>query len=287
MSDNPFGFMALNIKFKDDPKFIHLDDTLKCLAYCFIHHLDIWVQLANAQATSEWGTSLISTSNIDAGRIYNNLMVSQPFGGGYVSNTELTEAQYETVVLTFNRAIEKQPKLAFMAKKITDPYECMWEFCHYLFIPVRLHHDSIPKDIRMNSLRKWVNVVFTLPFIRVYSEKYVNAIKNVTFIQDVLNKLMDDPKKVERFMQIVDTWIFDCISRTYNKENPTQIFIRLYMNVLIIASVEILKKYCPNYHACIAVNPEYDGAWLNPFDNQHMEHLQEINKLTALVAVNI
>ena len=287
MTDNPFSFMSLRIKFKDDPKFIHLDDTLKCLAYCFIHHLDIWVQLAHQQMNSEWGNTLFASGNIDAGRIYNNLMLSQPFGSTYISNTELSENQYESVVLTFNAAVEKQPKLSFMAKKITDPYECMWEFCHYLFIPVRLQHDSIPKDVRMNSLRKWVNVVFTLPFIRAYTEKYINAINNVTFIQDVMNKLIDDPPKVEKFTQIEDSWVYNSIARTYNKENPTQIFIRLYMNVLIIASVEILKKYCPNYHQCASINPDYDGTWLNPFDNQHMEHLQEINKLTALVSVSM
>lgn len=284
MSD--FNFMNLRIKFKDDPKFIHLDDVLKCIAYCFIHHLDFWVQLSQQQLNSEWGANLFnSQSNLDAGKIYNNLMLTQPFGQSFISKTELSEAQYEAVVLTFNAALEKQTKLAFMAKKIEDPFECMWEFCHYLFIPVRLQHDSIPKEIRMNSLRKWVNIVFTLPFIRAYTEKYISAINNIAFIQDVLNKLIDDPSKISKFMKIDDAWVFGTISRTYNKENPTQIFIRLFMNVLIIISVEILKKYCPNYHQCAAINPDWDGNWLNPFDTYHMDHLQEINKLTALVSV--
>ena len=283
---NNFNFMSLRMNFRDDPKFIHLDDVIKCIAYCFVHHLDLWVNLSQQQLNSEWGKSIFNQSSVDAGKLYNNLMLTQPFSTDGIT-TELSESQYESVVLTFNNSIEKQPKLSFIAKKYSDPYECMWEFCHYLFIPVRLQHDSIPKDIRMTSLRKWVNTIFTLPFIRAYTEKYNTVINNVGFIGDVLNKLLDDPIKIENFMKIEANWVFNTISRTYNKENPTQIFIRLCTNIILIASVEILKKYCPNYHQCASINPNYSGEWINPFDTKHMEHLQEINKLTALVNVSM
>lgn len=284
MAENSFSFMSTKIKFRDDPKFIHLDDTLRCLAYVFIHHLDIWVQLAQKQMSPDAGRSYAEMGTIDAGRIFNNLLLTQPFSSTFLSQTEMSEKQYESVVNTFVNCVSRHPKLAFHAKAYDDPYECMWEFCHYLFVPVRLQHDSIPRDIRMNSLRKWVNVVFTLPFIKDYTDKYVSIISNISFLQDVFNRLTDDASKIEKFTQIDAEWTYNTIARSYNKDNPTQIFVRLFMNVLVIASVEILKKYCPNYHQCAAVNPDYDGNWLNPFDHQHMDHLQEINKLTALLS---
>lgn len=282
MTDITFGFMSTKIKFRDDPKFIHLDDTLRCLAYVFIHHLDIWVSLAQKQMQEDTTRSYLSEPNLDAGKLFNNLLLAQPFTN--MSNTEMNETQYETILNTFTQAALKNQKLSFHARNYNNPAECMWEFCHYLFIPVRLQYDTIPKDIRMNALRKWVNVVFTLPFIRSYTEKYVAIINNANFLQDVFNRLSDDPSKIEKFTQIDTEWTFNTISRTYNKDNPTQIFVRLFMNILLIASVEILKKFCPNYHQCVAVNPDFDGSWLNPFDHQHMDHLQEINKLTVLLS---
>lgn len=277
--------MSQRIKFKEDPKFIHLDQTLKCLAYCFVHHLDYWIQIASQQSTTEWSRSLQMMGNVDAGRIYNNLLISQPFGKEFVTNTELSESQYEDVVATFNAAVMKQPKLSYIAKHIGDPHECMWEFCHYLFVPVRMQAESIPKNMRMQSLKKWIDVVFTLPFNSTYTNKFSTAINNVGYIQDVFNKLIDDPTKISRFTQIEDSWVFNTIARTYNKDHPTQMFIRLFMNILLVSSVEILKKYCPNFSQCVAVNPDYDGSWLNPFDPQHMTHLQEINKLTTLLSL--
>lgn len=284
MSENSFSFISNKIKFRDDPKFIHLDDTLRCLSYVFIHHLDIWIQLAQKQMSSETSRQYFESGNIDAGKLFNNLLLTQPFSSGFLSQTELTEQQYETIVNTFVNCINKHAKLSFHAKGLNDPFECMWEFCHYLFIPVRLAHDSIPRDVRMNALRKWVNVVFTLPFIKNYTDKYITIINNTSFLQDVYNRLTDDPSKIERFTRIEPEWTYNTLARTYNKDNPTQIFVRLYMNIFVIASVEILKRYCPNYHQCASVNPDFDGAWLNPFDHQHMDHLQEINKLTALLS---
>lgn len=282
MSDITFGFMSTKIKFRDDPKFIHLDDTLRCLAYVFIHHLDIWISLVQKQLQEDSTRSYLSEPNLDAGKLFNNLLLAQPFNNTFLQ-TELSERQYEIILNTFQQAVLKNKTLAFYAKTFTDPNECMWEFCHYLFIPVRLQYDSIPKDIRIRSLRKWINIVFTLPFIKTYTDKYITTINNANFLQDVYNRLSDDPSKIERFTQIDTDWTFGTINRSYNKDNPTQIFVRLFMNIMLIASVEILKKYCPNFHQCVAVNPDFDGNWLNPFDHQHMDHLQEINKLTVLL----
>ena len=72
--------------------------------------------------------------------------------------------------------------------------------------------------------------------------------------------------KIEKLKSINDNFAQITIARVYNEQNPTQIFVRIYMNIVLMASIEIMKKYCPNYPECYRINPNYDGTWLNPLD---------------------
>lgn len=284
MTDLTFGFMNTKVKFKDDPKFIHISETLKCLTYVFMHHLDIWIMLTQYNMNS--GTGYATMSEIDAGRVFNNLLVSSPLSSNTLNKAELTDEQFTTVATSFRSYIDRNQssKMYYYAKGLTDPIECMWEFCHYFFIPVRLQQDTIPKMTKVNSLRKWLTVCFTLPFVRSYTDKYLNAINNVQFLQVIYEKLIDDATKVEKLMSINDNFAQITVAKIYNDQNPTQIFVRIFMNIMLMSSIEIMKKYCPNYPECYRINPNYDGVWLNPFDPIFSEHLLELNNLTQLLA---
>ena len=282
MSDLTFGFMNTKVKFKDDPKFIQIDETLKCLTYIFMHHLDIWISLCQHNIINNTGYA--SMSDIDAGKVFNNLLVTSPMSN-VANKSEINDAQFNQVAQTFKNYIDRNTssKIHYYAKGIADPIECMWEFCHYFFVPVRLQHDSIPKFMKINSLRKWLTICFTLPFIRNYTDKYLNAINNIQFLQAIYDKLIDDHTKIEKLKSIDDKFAQLTIARVYNEQNPTQIFVRIYMNIMLMASIEIMKKYCPNYHECYRINPNYDGTWLNPFDPIFSEHIMELNNLTQLL----
>jgi len=285
MTDSVFAFMNPKVQFKDDPKFIHIDETLKCLTYVFIRHLDIFIYLC--QCTVNSGIDWTSTKdNIDAGRVFNNLLVISPNDSNVANKTELTDEQFKTIVLTFNAFIARNKSLKIYNQtiEITDPIDKMWSLCHYLFVPVRLQDDTIPRNIKINSLRKWLTVAFTLPFIPNYTNKYMNAINNVQYIQMIYEKLVSDPTKIQRIKSLDVSFISKTISRTYNNNNPSQIFTRVYMNIMLMASVEIMKKYCPNYPECCVINPNYDGAWLNPVDPIYNEHLVELNNLTQYLS---
>ena len=78
MTDFTFGFMNTKVKFKDDPKFIHIDETLKCLTYIFMHHLDIWISLC--QNNTNNGTGYAQMPDIDAGKVAHQLRA-----GGHVT----------------------------------------------------------------------------------------------------------------------------------------------------------------------------------------------------------
>ena len=283
MSDYSFGFMNTKVKFKDDPKFIHIDETLRCLTYIFIHHMDIWIGLSQNNINS--GTGYNTMSDIDAGRVFNSLLITSPVASNTLNKSELTDEQFNLILTTFKAYVDKntQAKMSYYAKGITDPFDLMWEFCHYFFVPVRLQHDTIPRMMKINSLRKWITVSFTLPFVRNYTDKYLNAINNIQFLQAIYEKLVDDPNKIDKLKSINDDFAKISVARVYNEKNPTMIFVRISMNIMLMSSIEIMKKYCPNYPECYRINPNYDGTWLNPFDPIYSEHLLELNNLTQLL----
>ena len=284
MTDYTFGFMNTKVKFKDDPKFIHIDETLKCLTYVFMHHIDIWISLC--QNNINTGTGYNTMSEIDAGRVFNSLLITSPMSTNTLNKSELTDEQFNLITNTFKIYVDKNQsnKMSYYAKGVSDPIDLMWEFCHYFFVPVRLQHDTIPRMMKINSLRKWITISFTLPFVRNYTDKYLNAINNIQFLQAIYEKLIDDPNKIEKLKSINDDFAKISIARVYNESNPTMIFVRICMNIILMASIEIMKKYCPNYPECYRINPNYDGSWLNAFDPIYSEHLMELNNLTQLVS---
>lgn len=286
MTDDTFSFMSCKISFKEDPKFVHLDETLRILAYIFTHHLDIWIKLTKKLTSNTFNNVYNEQNQVDAGKVYNTLMLTQPFDMIGKSDMELSNAEYEAVVNTFYSCVQANKRLSFHAKSIVDPSECMWELCHYFFIPVRLQHSSLPKNVQANSLRKWLNLIYTLPFIPQYSRKFESAIPSITLLEQVYYKLASDPKRISQITSIEPDWIYQGITRSQLVKNPTRDFVRLFINVSLLCSVEILKKYCPNYRACAAINPDFDGTWLNPFDQFHTDHLQELNKLTMLLTID-
>ena len=284
MTDYTFGFMNTKVKFKDDPKFVHIDETLRCLTYIFMHHMDIWVSLSQNNINS--GTGYNTMSDIDAGRVFNSLLIRSPMTTNTLDKTELTDEQFNTIANTFKTYIDKNPstKMSYYAKGINDNVDLLWEFCHYFFVPVRLQHETIPRMMKINSLRKWFTVAFTLPFVRNYTDKYLNAINNIQFLQAIYEKLIDDPNKIDKLKSINDDFAKISIARAYNEQNPTMIFVRICMNIVLMSSIEIMKKYCPNYPECYRINPNYDGTWLSPFDPIYSEHLMELNNLTQLLS---
>lgn len=285
MSDTAFDFMSNRIKFKEDPKLVHLDEVFRVLAYTIIHHMDLSIKLTNKMIANNFTNVYNELNQIDAGKVYGLMMLSQPFDLIGKSDTELSNEEYESVLNTFYSAVKAHGTLSFHVKNISDPQDCMWECCHYLFIPVRLNHASLPKNVQANSLRKWLNVIMTLPYIPQYYSKYEGLINNIKVLEQMYQGIVNDPSKLPKIYKIESNWIYSTIARQYGG-TTLQTFVRVFMNMVLMCSVEILKKYCPNYRVCAAVNPDFDGAWLNPFDQYHIDHLQELNKLTAFVVTD-
>lgn len=273
--DPMLSFISNRINLTDDLKFIHLDDTLRCLVYVLTHHLDYWITITKKRIESN---SYYSQTSPDAGIMFNNMVSS-------AMDSDFTTEWFTAVISTFNIAVKRHPKISFAVKNIDDPLDIMFELCHYFFIPVRIDYTTIPRSSKEIFLRKWVGIVFVMPFVKSCCEKYSNVIHNTIFCNEVYFRLLNETNKIVAFTKIDMEWTDKVISKIYNPDNPTQVFARTFISMLLLCSIEIIKKFCPNYHQCVSINPNYDGVWINPFDPYHIEQINGITDKLQFVQV--
>lgn len=264
--------ISLDIKFSDDPKFQHLQDTLRVLAYVFTHHIDLWLQMYR-----NLNFMLTGFTNLTASMFFNHLMKSN------AESSEISKEHFNIVANTFVEAIKQTPTLKRYVENDGDAVLTMWKFCHYLFVPVRLNEDTIPLDVKVNSLKRWITTVFVIPFNIEYTSKFSNLIKRYNVIHDGIEKMTD--MAIQQFKtNIKIDWINKIINDYYNVGQFTQEFIRTFMYVLVLSSIDILKKYNPFVKEACAINPNYDGRWIPSFGDEMINiQLRKINELTPLV----
>jgi len=274
------NFLSFNTRYKNDLKFINLSDTLKSLTYTFIHHIDLWLDLARRLESL-----YLSSVELNAGDLFNTLMKTYQTYENISNESELLDSQLQQVAKTFVESISETPKLSrFTQHNVkSDAILTMWEYCHYFFVPVRLNQESIPDVVKLQTMRKWLTVVFTLPFYTDYTRKYLNTINNVEYIEEGRSTLKN-PDKIENIINKINiSWIIGIINEVYNPDVFLQNFIRTFMHVSLMASIEILKKYNPFIVDCTKINPNYDGTWIISLDPMFSEQLFKISSLLKLL----
>jgi hypothetical protein len=188
---------------------------------------------------------------------------------------------------TITSSLKHNRKLSHYAKDFDNPIDCAWEFYHYFFVPVRIRYKTIPKDIQHNSLRKWLSIIFTIPFIENYSNKYITLERNILELDKFYTVLTNHPEKTDTFMKLEEKWIAMTIGKTFRQDNNSQVFIRVVMFLVLIISREILIKYCPCIQECLLHNASYDGSWLQVLDPLHRTQVDMINSLKELTKVSV
>lgn len=277
-------FNNITIQIKDDPRIVNLQDIFRCVVYTFTTTMKIWIRLAKARQESTDVTNVYNKPNITAGYLYNHIIVSGQHNNATPSEIELSDIEFEHVCSMFMQVAKAQPKLSIIVKSIDDIYDGSWELLYHFIIPIRLISSTIPRDVRIISLRKWFNTVLALPFINKYTQQYISVIPNVQRLSDFYKQFLSDYnnsecKLITNFAKISYNDISNIFISTIACRNNTQNFIRLCAAMFIISSIDIIKHYCPNYIACANVNNDFDGAWVNMFDPYHMEHIKKVNDL--------
>jgi hypothetical protein len=159
-----------------------------------------------------------------------------------------------------------------------DPETCMWNFCHYLFIPTRINDSTIPNSIKILSLRCWLATIMVLPLTQEFTNRFISIGEGIPEYQNQCGTVIE--QRVDRIVECIDPqFIRETIASTSNKSNSMQVFIRTFASLALTASLEILEKWCPNIVECTRLNPGYDGKWLKAFDPLRVEQVKHINEM--------
>jgi hypothetical protein len=257
-------------KYSNDPKYQHLAETFRILGYIFVHHIDVW-----KNAAKQLEEVYTAYANINAGGIFKSFLSVE-------TGDLLTTQTFTNIQNSFTTALSDTTLKRFTGN--LNSFNLMFECCKYFFIPARLNADTIPDDIKEISLRNWLLIIMTIPFIRAYCDKYYTTMNNINFLYTVYDQL-EQKEKINAFVETVKfTWIKNnVISELYTSSHPTQVFIRVFMHIALLASIEILKIYNPTVKEANMYNPDYDGAWLVPIDHMREEHLKKLQDLFKLV----
>lgn len=281
--DNPLqqtlNLINLNISFRDDTKYINLDISLRTLIYSLIKMINTSVSLVNAQTYD-------INDNTTAGTLYNGIYATHPYSTNTLSTDEIQDKEFNAFCMIFKNTMDEDSRLGVYSKSIQDPRLCAFEFLHYLYIPVRVDVSTLTDDIKINSLRKYITVVMFLPYLTSYSDRYLSAINNIEFLQKVHANIVTVngiSNVAQQMMNMKYDFIVKSLQTSYTTSNSMMVYLRVYTNIILLVSIEILKKWCPNISECMRINPDFDGQWINPFDiivNEQISYIQDLVKIT-------
>jgi hypothetical protein len=234
--------------YTNDPKFTQLVDTFKSLGYVFIHHIDIWLQVAKSLEGF-----YMSFPNLHAGNIFQSLFVSQKELEIFPNHL------FEVIITTFNTGIAGSTITRYCSS--LNAFDTMFECCKYLFIPTRLNTGTLSHALKELSLRHWTLLIMTLPLTK-YSQKLGDLLGDPNIIKNMRQILTVNPEKIIKFVEVPSAWAKDyIITESYNKNNPLVVFARICMSFALLASIEILKWYNPCIIETYKLNPTYNGQW--------------------------
>lgn len=279
------NIISSRLSFKNDPKWLQIDITIKTLIYALIQNITTCINLYDAQ-------KYVVDDSITAGTIFNGIYTTHPSATNKTYTDEITDTDLTNFCIIFKNALDKDSKLGVYSKSISDPILCTFEFLHYLFIPVRMDVSTMSEELKINHLRKYLTVIMFLPYMDSYTEKYIAAINNIEFLQKVhatlTNKNNSNNIAIQMKNMKID-FIFKSLLTNYTQNNSMMIYLRVYCNMVLLISIEILKKWCPNIIECMRINPNFDGSWVNPFDaivNEQIQCLQDFSRQIRTEKIN-
>lgn len=294
MSTNVLDVLTTTIRVEEDPFLTNINDLIKVLSRLLFKNLDIFVSMLAYQSRELFSKSTkLTFYTADAGDIYQSFRMRYPDTRNGKSRCILTDQEFNRLAMSFSEQLKSFTKLNTFTEQYEDYGTKMWEACKYLIIPVRINPSTIPKEEKERILRLWLSSAFTLPLLDAYNEKYANsyqdsilAVRNLNHVFMIATKPEEEPRlNVEKLNDIsrLPTSVADvCVSPVSAGKNKIDKAFRTYMYMILLASIEIIRKPCPNLKECKNINPDYDGACINPFDEyvgMQIKKIQEVTKI--------
>lgn len=252
----------------NDVRYIHMKNLVGNIAYTIYHHLDIWHKYAQARTPDilNPGDNVFEECKIVD--IWNKFVLVDHSVSD--SKIELTDQEFDMIIGTlYNRLTDQNSHVDIQnfVKRMekNDKLYVVFYMYSVFFIPCRVEISSIPAECYIDSLRRWVNVAFVTPLMPKFFLQYDSSIKAVASMETYINKLKDEPDIIRKFTSQNVEYVSTIISNALEPKGGT-IMIKTLTLLTLIASTKILYHWCPNIKHVQAINPNYDGKWINPLD---------------------
>ena len=264
MSKNIFEF---TIQFKDDPIFTNLQTVRTHLLYSLFSNFSEIHALVLSQNIQQYPQN--------AGNFF-NLLTSVD------SIKKFNEEQLTKIAATFMRSLQNS-SFSTIVNKITDPLQCLIYFLKYFFIPVRLDFNTIPSNLQLQFTQTYLTAVVLSIVTRDVYQKYNELIQNMEIYNKCINRFLDEKKGLNTCDKAKSRLTFTVVDKYLNSRpdnsNPEQVFITNFNKLFIYSSIEVVKKFCPNYNVVKTANQKYDGSWLSPFDEDVNTQIKTLTQM--------
>lgn len=254
--------IILKQSIKDNPLYVYMEETMKCLVYSLIHNVKI-IKVED-----------FSSAMIHAGDVYNNL---------YMSEQLISDDNFKKILTDFKMITETNQKLKNYV--LEDPATNMFEMCCFFFIPVRFDTNTLPDAMKYKFLKTFITTITILEFNAMYLSKYSTAINSIQTLQKIIDMISNNNGMADKIEKLQEKYVFDSLGNIFNNQNSTQIFIRTFGMVLLQMFIEIIKRWNPVIQECVKINPNYNGEWINPFDPMFNEQIGDIRKIEKVCKV--
>jgi len=259
------------VQYDNDPAFTEMKSisyyVLRMITFNFDKFLKLWKN--NAKVDFRDDAPVFK----HAGLFYNAIQVSNA--------VELFDDNtFYELCLTFKNNLSTSKKFSFLSAKFPDPIKCFIHFTKYFYIPVRIDFSSIPELKQKQFAKLWISVLGILLFAKTYSIKYASVIPTIDTYYEVIEALSSKEELIQALKTKTADTIKTFIEGKFDASHKTSIFYGTMAKLIYNMSIEIIRKWCPNYSEAKNINPSYDGSWLSPLDtdvNNQIKQIQTCN----------
>ena len=285
------------INLENDFIFINSKDILKIFCRILVKHLDIFLRIYTVQNTLFYSKYQNDTDfDLDAGDILNKFFCMSSLVSNPNSTYLINDEEFNRICITFIEQIKHFPTLARFTIKIdSNPINNIFDCCKHFIIPARLLSKSIPISEKENVLRKWFSVVFIIPMLKLYNSRYSEVyLERIQSLQTFYDKFVTRNEgninlnydTIKRIQNLKENMIDTFVSEIDNNRSTTAMTFKTYILLMLLASCEIIPKYCGSSIKFIRenINNSFTGTWIDPMDNLYIEQIQKIGELIKILS---
>lgn len=259
----------LAVDFKTDIYFQELGKIKSHLIHALTENIDVCVAVYKRQKIDKSARSAYFN---DAGVFFNTMSITTTI-------SQLTDEELLKIASSMKTSL-CEDKYSTLCQD-SNPIKVMSQFTKYFFVPSRVSFASIPENVQTNLLKSFLTTIIILMFLDQYITKFNETIPVLDvydmcieqYFQENNGKILNGIKSLQ--WRRIDQYLH----QTLKKENRSGCYFYGMNKIIGTICIEIINKFCPNFHIVKSINPKYNGGWESPFDTDIADHTRELNRI--------